>query len=218
MPAMLAATAQQRPDPAVGRVPVEFVGRARLLRDRIAEPAIDWAVGSVDLLAPFAGANSSPMSRRTLLSRLPASWRALPDVGRLGLGIHRGAPLTIFEARCIPYAVGRDGWSGDELSVAVVVRRVEVRLRPQPEVSDVAPIVAVVGLHGLARRYERGSDATDGAVLRDLAALTDRRRWRTGMRDSRSEFDVPVADGGCWRGAATMLDDKPVLAVRTFVA
>jgi hypothetical protein len=169
------------------------------------------------LLRPFAGPNLTPFSRRTLLARLPDTWRDLPEFGRLSLRIDPGDPVRMFETRAFPFIVGRDEWDADELSIAVAVRRLAVRLSPKPAVDSNVAIVAVIGLHGLARRYERGDDISDEAVLRDLEVLTDARAWRTGIRDSRSEFDVPVT-GGCWRGAAAMLDGQPALAVRTFVA
>jgi hypothetical protein len=62
------ATAEPRPDP---RVPAEFIGRARVLRERLALPAVAWAAGSHDLLGPLAGPNRTPYARKTLLARLP---------------------------------------------------------------------------------------------------------------------------------------------------
>jgi hypothetical protein len=166
------------------------------------------------LLAPFAGPNRSPHGRRTLLSQLLQRWYGLPSFGRLDLWGERGDPTRLREARCAPHTVGMDGWDESELSVAVVLRRVAVTLRPSPSVIDHSVIGAVVSLHGIARYLARCHPTpTDEQLARDLLALIDTSRWRSTTRGT----DV-VVDGGCWRGHAARLDGTPTYAVRTFVA
>src|SRR5258708_31747672 len=69
------------------RVPAEFVGLARALRSRITSAYVDFDAGMALLLESFGGQNRSPLSRRTLLRRLPAAWRGLPEFGQLRLKI-----------------------------------------------------------------------------------------------------------------------------------
>jgi hypothetical protein len=201
------------------RVPPEFIGRARVLRDRLALPAATWAAGSRELLRPFAGPkNTNYLRRRTLLARLPDDWRRLPALGCLDLRFTtRARVLDIIETRAIPYRVHTEGWHDDELAIALLRRHVRVRGdRRPPAVDQASRIFAVIGMHALARRYARGFDCADASVLRDLGALAERASWRTGIRGRAAELDVPVADG-CWRGSAAKLDGLPVLSIRTYV-
>jgi hypothetical protein len=72
-------------------------------------------------------------------------------------------------------------------------------------------LIAGVGLHALARRYQRGADRTDTAVLGDLLPIaTDYR----AVARAKGEFSIP-AGGGSWIGACGPFD--AVAIVRTFV-
>ncbi|MGH2506088.1 MAG: hypothetical protein ACRDHZ_01495 [Ktedonobacteraceae bacterium] len=210
---------QVSPLPRRDSVSAQHRGLARDLLRRLEAPSAVWAHDSLGLLAPLGGPNNTSTSRRTLLDLLPERWRALASFGRLGLVISPGNPTTtIRETRAFPHRVQCPGWSDDEHSVGVLIRTVRVQLSPKPAVADTSVVTATVGLHALARRYARGCDGRDEAVLRDLLTLTNPSKWTTGVRDSNSEFDV-VVPGGRWRGGAMRLDcANPVLAVRTFIA
>jgi hypothetical protein len=68
-------------------------------------------------------------------------------------------------------------------------------------------------LHALARRYERGPDRDDDAVLADLVALAE------GFGNHAlvgGDFRIP-ASGGAWIGAPVRYHDRPFLAARTYV-
>jgi hypothetical protein len=60
-------------------------------------------------------------------------------------------------------------------------------------------------LHALARRYQRGADRSDAAVLSDLWALAG------------GDFRVR-AGGGAWVGERVQYGGGPHLAARTYVA
>ncbi len=80
--------------------------------------------------------------------------------------------------------------------------------------------MATFSLHALARRYERGSDRSDQAVLADIAALVA--RHKSPLNDGVN-FVCPVVSGK-WRGervqaniCGTDQPKRPCLSVRTFV-
>jgi hypothetical protein len=150
------------------------------------------------------------------LARLARRWRALPPYGRLR-SIVRPEPgkLQIAEMRAFPYRLTLPGWDQgeDELAVAVVLRIVVIR--PPTTFIDNETIVAVAGLHALARRFERGAPRTDAAVMRDLT--TCGAAWRDTVT-AGGEFALP-ASAGRWRGAVMATEaGAPLLAVRTYLA
>jgi hypothetical protein len=111
------------------------------------------------------------------------------------------------------------GWDGDELAVVLKLRVVTIE---PPSFSDVSVCVAVVGLHAIARRYERGTGREDAAVRRDLLTLAP--GYVATFQDNDEiedgdDFSIPApAGGGFWIGAASQSGGAdPVLLVRTFV-
>lgn len=212
MPATATAPAP-RPDPG------PFVwasprGCARVLRSRIAAADAQWRAASDALLAPLTGTNTTRFSRRTLAARFGTDWRALPGkLGRLKLRI---APSDVLEIRLAPFGISWDGRDGDDPGIALIVRSVSLGQAP----TDDTRIIAVVGLHALARRFERAiaGKRDEKAALRDLAALCDLAAWKPGLRGLVAEFDIAAPGGGFWRGSVMKFQDgAPAAAVRTFV-
>lgn len=104
------------------------------------------------------------------------------------------------------------GWTDDELAVAIIL--CVVTMRTPGFFIDSGQVLAAVALHGLSRRYERGDDRGDKAVLRDLTVFD--RAWPQATR-SGGEFEIPAPNGGGkWRGAVMTFDGRPALAI-TFV-
>jgi hypothetical protein len=214
MPALAAA---RRPDTR-DHVGAEFVGKARSLRQKLHVPSIEWSAGTVKLLSPFCAANTGRLSRGTLLARLPKAWKALPRHGCLRLDIDRGNPTHIIEARAIPYDTRDAKWAddADEPGIALAVRRVTVQVRPRAAVDDRAEIAVVIGLHALARFYQRSFDNGEVSLILALVALLDEKNRIRGR--GKFDVDVPCA-GGTWRGGTARLDrTHAVLAIRTFVS
>jgi hypothetical protein len=148
------------------------------------------------------------MPRFDYLRDLAAKWRAQHDPGRLALlSQFDDGRLHIAELRISPAKMRFEaGFEEPALSIGLHL----VTMQP-PRFREARAIIADVGLHALARRYQRAADHADVAVLADLEALA--RAWR-GVA---GEFRVPTPSGGEWIGAATTVRGGPVLAVRTFV-
>ncbi len=153
-----------------------------------------------------------------MLARLPKAWKALPRHGCLRLAIDRGNPTSITEARAIPYSIRDATWDddADEASIALVVRRVVVQVRPRVAVEDRTEVAAIVGLHALGRFYQRSFGDGERSLILALAALLDEKNRIRG----RGRFDIDVScAAGTWRGGTAKLDrTHPVLAIRTFVS
>ena len=145
---------------------------------------------------------------------MAAAWRALPATGRLLLTAEfnpKPEPkLLIAEVRCVPTRLVLPDWDADELALSIWLR--SIRIRP-PECRETTTFLAVVGLHALARRFERGERRADAAVLRDLAPVG---RGYPAAVAAGVEFAIPAGTGR-WIGAVMQASGAPVLAVRTFL-
>ena len=102
-------------------------------------------------------------------------------------------------------------WTG-EAELAIGIWSTAVISKP-PQFAFERTLLADVGLHALARRYERGAGRDDDAVLRDLAVLSHASK---GAIDKGGEFAIPAGEGK-WIGSVTTVKGSPALGVRTFM-
>jgi len=198
------------------RVPSQFIGLARQLRQRIGaeQQGVDAAVERlIRPLRPKPG--FTPMARHAFLRRIAAEWGALPSAGRLGLVAEFSADdgLRIADLRCRSVRMQLPGWAdgGDELGIAVTLTLVGCR---PPLFVHEHRLLVDVGLHALGRRYQRAS-REDAAVLADLRVLAE--AHPSAVLSEDREF-VIVASGGRWRGSITRVKSDGVMCARTFVA
>jgi hypothetical protein len=201
-----------RPPPQ-DRVPVEFIGAARVLRDKIAAAHAVIEQRTETLIASFRPRdNFTPFPKRAMIERLLRRLRAQRSLARLRLvSSYKDGKLQLAELRAEPARVTLPRWGAAELSILISMRTLAIR---PPAFAQMALPMAFVGIHALSRRFQRGEDRSDAAVLRDLEALG--RSWRTAV-EGTIEFAVPAPGGGRWIGAQHLLGEAPVLAVRTFV-
>jgi hypothetical protein len=189
-------------------VPVEFIGRARALRRRVAAEHEAFEAAAERMVAPLRPRPGfRPVPRHVLMRALLTAFRRRLRAGRLALSAEfAGGGLTLTDLRLAPAGVSSDAWAEDEPAVAIVAYRLCIR---PPAFSETGALVCTVGLHALARRYERGADRTDDAVIADLGCLA--RLLPDALRRG-GEFDIS-APGGRWIGAV----DGASPIVRTFV-
>ena len=188
-------------------VPKLCVGLARTLRSRIAAEhprVLKLRTELIETIKPRRG------FRKYQTQRIADCWTyILPAFGRLALIAEAPSPgrLKIAELRAIPCRMTFDAWDGaDELAIAVELLTL---ILDKGRFAKATKIYADVGLHALARRYERGEDRSDDAVLADLRPLAE------GHAQAVTNGGDFVIAG--WRGTITQVQGKPVLAVRTFV-
>jgi hypothetical protein len=202
-----------------GIVDREWVGKARALWRRlereytVVRPAQDQLIAAVERLLPRRrGFRRLPIAAtlRTVASR----WRALPAETRLGpLKLSQtGEKLSLAEVRVVPSRMRMESWSESELVLGLSLIQIDygdqiiVSRKPLGDAS----------LHAVARRYQRGTDRSDKAVLRDLLELACAFPEQVL---SGGDFRVAASEGW-WRGELMQLGDggPPHLAARTYVA
>jgi hypothetical protein len=189
------------------RVPVEWIGRARQLRTRC---AAGWNAAEPEmtkLLAPLRPRPGFlPQPTHRYLRRVALAWRDLPSAGRLRLrcSFEKGV-LRITELRAIPMRITSAAWTEAEPAIAIAL--IAVTVAP-PTLTEHPVVLASVGMHAIARRYERGS-RDDGSVLDDLLELA-----RDVVGGQNADITVPTADG-CW--VCRRYADNSLVA-RTFLA
>jgi hypothetical protein len=200
-------------------VPPEFVGQARMFRNRIA--ANDDLVGpAVDAITTYAREilRRRPTYRPEHLKHLERAWRlTLPTMGRLAYGVdqNRGS-LEVVETRVCSSIFHKGVWDSDsnEQSLTLILYsgrftsgRIDIESIP----------VSTVSLHALARRFQRSFNSADEAVLRDLSLIS------LNAEDllNSSPFRQPAGDG-VWHGQTITVSTPErsanrILAIRTFI-
>jgi hypothetical protein len=220
---MPAARAEARPPRyQPGRVPMQFVGLARQLRDKITAHASAYNRRTGDLLAPLRPrAGFTPFPRHERLRQLAEQWHAIRSACQLRTiaDFDPSTGFRVIEVLVEPAKVTLPGWDDADAELALRVMVRHVRIQP-PEFRDDEGLCAIVGLHALARRFERGEPRGERAVLDDLLPLG--RAFVDAVQADNLEVSVP-AGGGTWKGTIMIADSVPnlavrTLAVRTFVA
>ena len=213
-PAVALQQPQPEPVPAGARVPVEWIGRGRVLLNRIGKAHARWTKAAEALTEPLLPRDDfQPQFTQQSLRLLRARWQRLPEWGRLKMSTKiRDTSAQIVETRLIPFRMMMADWAEPELSVAVALFVVDMRLPATLTVSQ--QILAAVSLHALARRFERGEDRADRAVLRSLYPITS--AWPEIVR-AGGDFEIAALGGGRWIGTTMHMAGKPILAIRTFV-
>jgi len=197
-------------------VPREFVGRARDLRRRLGIADLQVGPGLTQALQPLQRRlDRRATLRADLLTDAERRWReAVPSFGRLVMVAarqDRRAPVFC-ELRAMAGKFRFESWpTGYEPGLILVLTLVELQCRA---LLTRQLNVAVVSLHALARRYQRGQDTTEAAIFSDLADLAPYARTPDAL--GGTAFALPV-HGGAWCGERVVVRDDLVLAVRTYL-
>jgi hypothetical protein len=174
-----------------------------------------WELAGAELLLPFRPtARFQPMPRIAHLVRLRNRWKRMPggaarlkfvagEIGSLG--------LRLDELRLAPSTIRLPGWVEIEEAVSVIWRAVIVSCG-MPIVESHVGLV-IVGLHGLARYYERAR-VDDAAVTAELHRLATMHHELIGR--ASPELHIPSGKG-VWRGRRVTMAGQPVVALRTFI-
>ena len=200
-------------------VPPEFIGQARVFRNRIlaSDDRVGPAIGAITAYARDV-LRRRHTYRPEHFKHLERAWRlTIPDMGRLAYATERGKDsLTIADARICSSTFHKAAWKNDfgEHSLALIIYsgrftsgHIDIESMP----------VSAVSLHALARRFQRSFDSSDQAVLRDLSQIT----LNANALLNKSSFRQPAGDGA-WHGETVTVAtcEKPaqrILATRTFI-
>jgi len=109
--------------------------------------------------------------------------------------------------------IGGLDWNEDERELSLAVRLTEIVCKPPEALRERTLILSTVGLHALARCYQRGLDHSDQRVLADLTVLA--RAALEAIRDGDQEVRIPAPSGGAWVGQRY---PDSGLIIRTFLA
>ena len=198
--------------PAAQPVPMEFIGKARALRGRIAANQDHYLSECERIILPLRPRPGWPApGKPSYLRGLARKYRLLASPCRLfaEAEVRKRNVLAIYDLYVTASCLRFNGWSINQPSLRVALRVISTS--PFDEFDQV---LAEVGLHALARRFERGRDSTVAGVLGDLRVFAV--ALRRAIRTDDDEFAIPTPSGGRWRGQLTQ-GGAPV-AVRTFVA
>ena len=199
-------------------VPAEFVGKARAFRARIG--AEDAVVGQTiqRIVAPLeARRRRKATFRAEQLIDAERAFRRVPAAGRLTLNIERDKHgLRIEEFRAAAGDFRFCSWADGATDPDVGVVKVVLQATSWGAVGATSNIVASVSLHALARRFQRGFNISDEAILGELRGLALR---HAEIIEALGEFSI-ACDGGSWVGEVAKAEIAGVsvamLAVRTF--
>jgi hypothetical protein len=188
------------------KVPAEYRGMARVFRDevRAADGRINRVIAVI--MPPLhARLRRHPRLREEQIAvaaklytrDVPAAFRIgaieiCPDRARFSIGETR---LTSTWMNSITWDAREPGVAVARCSLALVSGRLAAHWTPY----------ALVSLHALARRIERGADRSHAALVRDLAVLAD-----AGDDGDR----VPTPGGGWWRGSVVTVGSGNGVVVR----
>jgi hypothetical protein len=194
----------------------EFVDKAKALRALIerSTPAFGEACESVLRTLRPRPAWPEP-GRGEWYKAFVSRYRSIRSPCRLDF-VSRVEPdgaLVMNELRVAATTIKREDWGeGDE--GALSVQMVAVGTHPFRIQQS---LIADIGLHALARRYQRGWCVDDGSVLIDLAPLGI--GWaKTVKAGGTFRVAAPLGQGE-WIGAVSEVTgrDLPVLLIRTYV-
>jgi hypothetical protein len=203
-------------------VPHEFVGQSRLFCARIDAAAKAAAIAVQQLVA----------DARTIVERRP-TWRpehfpgferqwceTMPAEGRIDRAIERSKrALTIAEVRLSRSSYEDIRWSQPSPESSVTLMLCTFQLTTPAAIETKRLAIATLGFHAIARRYQRGVDNTDRAIVTDISELALHFSRLLGIESETFALPCP---SGVWVGAIETVrissgPDQRVLNVRSFL-
>jgi hypothetical protein len=219
---MIANPTTKPPPRTATNVPREFAGQARLFCARI-DSAAKTASAAVQQIAAGAQAivRRRPSWRPEHFAGFERQWRrTIPDEGRIGLVIERcKRALTIAEFRLSGSSYEDIRWSQRFPENSVSLMLCTCRLTTPAAFEIKRHAIATLGIHAIARRYQRGFDNTDRAIQTDISELA--LNVSQLLSASSQTFALPCPSG-FWVGAIDTVSvsgspDQRLLNVRSFL-
>jgi hypothetical protein len=170
------------------------------------------------MLAP---SSSAARLGREHISGFERQWRqTIPDEGRIGLEIERSnRALIISELRLTRASYEDIRWSRPFPQSSIVLMLCTFRLTTPAAFECKRVAIATLGIHTIARRFQRGFNNTDRAIQIDISELALN---VSRLLDAEGQtFAIPCPSGQ-WVGAIETVSlsgghDQRVLNVRSFL-
>jgi hypothetical protein len=195
-----------------GRVGSEWIGRARMLRNKTAETAVVSKLQVERMLAPLRPrAGFKPMPRHDALRQIRDRFSHLPEFGRLDVvSDFSEGKLKLAELRLTPTRLRFAEWQDEDWETAISVTSTVAIVQP-PHFAFQRRDLCCYGLHAVSRRFERGNadQRSDEAVIRDMHQAV---RY---LNDTQRHFEIPLKNGA-WVGENILIDNEVVAMIRTF--
>lgn len=200
-------------------VPHEFRGLARAFRSRVEAADLQRGVVLPRVLEPLQRRLfKSPIFRRETLIDAERDWaKLLPTFGRVAVE-HNFTDLRapqFAELRVIGSTHRLDEWEEGKREPGVAVAWVSIGVQNRSW-SASTRIVAILALHALARRIQRGRDQSDEALMKDIAALAALPLPSPTNIPATKHFVAALDDGAEWRGRYFNLKGQILLGTRTY--
>jgi hypothetical protein len=203
-----------------GVVSREFVGMARSMRNNI--DAIDAtataAMGEVSRRLQARCRRRQHLTPSVAVETVKA-WRThVPETGRLAIESHIGhRSLFIRELRLSRCRTRNLGWTDAAWEPGIGIMLIACSVQIFSWQFNYFHL-AVVSLHALARRFQRGIDNSDASIMADLRVVAD---VAAEIAVTDGAFEIPVP-GGRWTGFVAEMPDatgsiERVLSIRTFL-
>ena len=122
----------------------------------------------------------------------------------------RGKSLLIRELRASASVYRAENWY--EVEHGLIINAFVLEAGPSVYQCKVFTLVHL-SLHALARRFQRGADASETAVMDDLRTLGQAHHGLADRPDG-SEIAVPVGHGGAWIGTVETLTDAALVRIK----
>jgi hypothetical protein len=195
------------------RVGAEWRGLARVYRDRVKVEDLAFERTSSTIASALrTRLKRHPRLRHEQMAGAVRNWRCgIPTTFRLGnltTTLDRDE-FAIAEPRLGVTWLHDDAWEDDEHEQGIAVMRYRLALA-KGKLRAHWQAVALVSLHAIARRIERGADRSHAALTADLARLLD----------ADPCADMVAASDGFWVGAVQEMEGREgvsrIRSVRTW--
>lgn len=201
------------------------LGKARDLCRRLVATEAAALATVEELLKPLrARLQRHPSPRHDMLVQLVRRWKAeVPATNRLAIwsDLH-GNKLHLLDCRVSPGSYRLDEWNDGYNEHGLIVQNHEVLVGPGACRIATTPLL-LIGLHALARWYERSADPTEATLFSEFLLLLRHRHARlTATNSPEWEFLCRTSNGE-WRGESSTADnldgklDNGCVRVQTFV-
>ena len=155
------------------------------------------------------------------LSGFEGQWnQTMPVEGRINLQSRRSKyGLEVEELRLVSATYEDVRWSNSNMTTSVVLMHGFFNLTSPPAYSYRRSPIALIGIHAIARRYERACDFSDEIILSEIARLAALAPHIIGSEGEKFSLDCPC---GRWLGKVDTVGapggpSQNILHVQTFV-
>ena len=183
-------------------VPREFVGKARLLTNRIGKLNNQVLDASREAFAPLRDrAERNPVPRRETMIEAIGLWEErMPQDGRLSINVDlQKKSLHIHELRASGAEYSKDPWHGDHVPAILLLAFHMQATREMTKLHTETRVM--LSFHCLGRWYQRSADTSEPVLLCDMLKLVQSYdQIREQCRKNAGKWELAAPSGGKFHG------------------